>query len=326
MNTTDLDVASRRPLDDTVEAYSSAILERVALRDGRRVIFKTLPAEGDWLTRVSGGTDRARRLWESGLLDRMSAVVDHTVIGVCEIDGHDVVVMRDVTPDLVPPRGPVSRLDSQRLLAGLAAFHEAGRREPVQELCPIGARYGMFAPALLRADPGPNAHPSTAWILPGWDLFAESADPDVLAAVDAVHEDPHLVGRPLSELETTVVHGDVKLNNLGFGSSGLVAIDWGDLTGFGPPEVDVAWFAVMNAHRIGGSPSDVFDDYEAAAGRALDQDALDHACIGSLAQMGFRMAGLAVIAERPEERAASAAELDWWTDRVRTALDRTGLV
>jgi aminoglycoside phosphotransferase (APT) family kinase protein len=132
------------------------------------------------------------------------------------------------------------------------------------------------------------------------------------------------LARRLECFPATLLHGDAKLGNLGFGPRRLVAIDWGDLTGFGPTEIDVAWYALMNTWRIGGVESDVFGDCEAAAGHRLDPEALDLACIGSLAQMGYRLAGSAVVASRPEIRAAAATQLTWWTDKVTAALDRWG--
>ena len=317
-------VVSRQPLQGVAEAFSGATLERVELADGRRFVLKHLPAGGDWLTRVSGSTDSVRRLWESGLLARVGAVVDHTVVDVLRWDGRDVVVMRDASAQLLPPTLPVSRRTSRRLLAGLAALHDAGRAEPVQPLCPIGARYGMFAPAVHAADGGPGAHPIRELIVAGWDVFASMADADVAAAVFALHGDPGALGRRLARFPATLVHGDVKLENLGLGPSGLVAIDWGELTGFGPAEVDVAWYALMNTLRVGGSPEDVFADYEAAAGHPLEREVLDLVCIGSLAQMGFKLARYAVAAPRAETRAAAAAQLAWWIARVRAALDRVG--
>jgi hypothetical protein len=226
--------------------------------------------------------------------------------------GHDVVVMRDVTEELVGS-GPVSRPTSRRLLAGLAAMHDIGRAEQPQELCSLSARYGMFAPARHASDSGPGAHPSRELIVAGWDLFAERVDADVVAAVFAVHRDPAPLGARLARFPLTLLHGDTKLDNLGVGTNGVVAIDWGDLTGFGPVEVDVAWYALMNSERIGGTPADAFADYEAAAARPLDREALDLACIGSLAQMGFKLV-----------RPGAETMLAWWIARVRAALTRTG--
>jgi hypothetical protein len=325
MDSSDLPIVSRAPLADLAEAYSAAVLERVELADGRRLVLKHLPADGDWLTRVSGGTDRVRRIWRSGLLGRLGRVVDHTVIDVVRIDGHEAVVMRDATAELLSPRGHVPRQTSRELLAGIAALHDASRTEPVLPLCPIGARYGMFAPATHAADDAPGAHPARHIIVEGWERFVDQVATDVAAAVFAVHRDPDALGRRLARFPTTVVHGDVKLENLGLARGRLVAIDWGDLTGFGPPEIDVAWYALMNTWRIGGSPGDAFADYEAASGRPLAREALDLACVGSLAQMGFKLARNATVAPDPATRHSAAEQLAWWTARVRTALDRTVL-
>jgi aminoglycoside phosphotransferase (APT) family kinase protein len=134
------------------------------------------------------------------------------------------------------------------------------------------------------------------------------------------------LGTRLARFPSTILHGDTKLANLGLGTNGVVAIDWGDLSGFGPVEVDVAWYALMNTQRIGGSPADAFADYEAAAARPLDAGALDLACIGSLAQMGFKLARAAATGETPEARSAADVNLTWWIRRARAALTRTGLV
>src|SRR5438094_5431177 len=97
----------------------------VDLPDGRRVVLKHLPSHGDWLTRATDGSGRVRRLWESGLLARIQPLVDHTIIELREVDGHDVLVMRDASDDLLPPRVPVPRSTSRALLTGLATIHDA---------------------------------------------------------------------------------------------------------------------------------------------------------------------------------------------------------
>src|SRR5438874_12483727 len=148
MTVTDELVVRRSPLEGIAEAYSGATLERVELVDGRCYVLKHLPAAGDWLTRASGGRDRVRRLWTSGVLDRVSPVVDHAIVDVIDDHGHDVVVMRDVSHELLAPDGPVSRATSVQLLAGLARLHDVGRAERPQELCGVGARYQMFGPQI----------------------------------------------------------------------------------------------------------------------------------------------------------------------------------
>jgi hypothetical protein len=57
----------------------------------------------------------------------------------------------------------------------------------------------------------------------------------------------------------------------------------------------------------------------------MDPEALDLACIGSLAQMGFRFA-VGAFASGPDMREVAAAQLTWWTARVSAALDRLGSI
>ena len=159
----------------------------------------------------------------------------------------------------------------------------------------------------------------------GWELFAERVDSDLARSVLAVHDDPDFLGKPLAGFPSTLLHGDAKLENLGLGQDGLVAIDWGDLTGVGPAEIDVAWYALKGAVRIGCTPDEIFSDYERAANRRLDPVALDLACLGSLAQMGFRFA-VSAFGSGPDPRDTAAAQLEWWTARARAALERVSLL
>ena len=117
------------------------------------------------------------------------------------------------------------------------------------------------------------------------------------------------------------MHGDAKLENLGLSTDRVVAIDWGDLTGVGPREIDVAWYALKGATRIGCEPGDLFTQYEEVSGARLDREALHLVCIGSLAQMGFRLA-LGAFDIGPEPPDVASAQLQWWLGRTREALDR----
>lgn len=314
---------ARRPLASAAEAVSGASLESVELPDGRRLVVKRLPADGDFMTHATDGATRLRTMWTSGLLQRIGAVVDHTILDVRAVEGQDVVIMRNATDSLVPPAGPVSRDTSRRLLAGLAAMHDSLGGVPVEDSCPLEGRYAIASPELHATYTGPGAHPMADTIVRGWELFEEHVDRDVADAVATIHREPRRLGDRLRAFPATLLHGDPKLENLGLAAGRLVAIDWGELTGSGPREVDVAWYAQKGSARIGCTPDDVFSDYQAASREPLDPEALDLACVGALAQMGFRLAG-AVYASRAEPPPAATQALAWWTARVRTALDRTG--
>jgi hypothetical protein len=319
---------------DAAEAYSGAWIERVELADGRALILKHLPATGDWLTRATGGLDRTRQLWERGVFGRLDREVEHGMLEVTSSAGHDVVVMRDLSDRLWPAISPLDRSAVGDALGGLGRLHQLGERLVADgcvgdlQLCSVGARYAMFAPEVLARDDGPNPHPARDRILSGWDVFTETVAADVVAAVDAVHRDPDRLGRRIAaagDQSPTILHGDAKPENLGVTAGRLTAIDWGELTGVGPREVDVAWFTVMSTRsRLDADPSDVFTLYEQASGAPLNRPVLDLACIGSLAQMGFFLAAVARHAGRPEARHTAATRLAWWVDRVQATLDRVG--
>lgn len=327
-----LDITHRSPFEGV--GASGAWFERGQLDDGRTVVLKHLPSEGDWISRGSDGLGRSRWLWESGLLERLAATVDHPVLGVIEESGHDVVVMEDVgahlaaTDRVLPPR------DLDGVLTGMAAMHDQWEGSDLEGLCSPGDRHRILFPAFHLDDPGPNHHPRREKILAGWAAFAEHAPPDVVRVIDAVHADPGCLERRLRTVApATFLHGDLRPANLGLRNGRLLAIDWGELAGQGPAEMDLAWFAGtstmagwMQTPRgvVDLMPDDVFRLYEERSARPLDLGALDAACIGMVAQAGFLMAAAtARLNARPDERRARAAQLtDWWFARVRAACER----
>src|SRR5438094_599690 len=119
------EIVERTQLRGAAEALSGARFERVVLSDGRRLVLKHLPAEGDWLTRFTAGANRARFLWASGILARVAATVDHAVVAVVPSNDGDLVVMRDVSDSLLPTGTTVSLPQIRPLAAGLAALHQA---------------------------------------------------------------------------------------------------------------------------------------------------------------------------------------------------------
>jgi len=300
-------------------AFSGARFERLVLTDGRRLILKHLPAEGDWLTRATEGAGRLRQLWDSGTLDQVSVSLDHAIVALVPSNGADVVVMRDVSAAL-RSNADGSPVRCQRLLVGLAGLHRAWAGCTLQGLCRPEARYRLFAPGLHRSDIGPNPHPDRDVIIAGWNTFAELVPGEVAESVFAVHEHPELLTDALMEAAPpTLLHGDAKLWNLGLVGDRTVAIDWGELTGVGPAEIDVAWFALMSGPSVDLTPEEMFAAYEAQACRRLVPKALDLACIGSLAQMGFRMANGTQASDEPT-RGRYTTLLAWWVARVRQAL------
>jgi hypothetical protein len=183
---------------------------------------------------------------------------------------------------------------------------EEVRRLPLCLLDGAGDPALDVLPPLLGADGGEEVVDRPGRIATGVTLV-DHAPADVAEVVFAVHRDPDLVARPLAAFEPTLLHGDAKPHNLGLGRDTVIAIDWGDLTGFGPPAAEIAWYAVCAAGRLPCSPDDMFTDYQDLSGAQIDPAEIDLALVGALAQLGFYL---------------PPTELDWWCHRVRSALER----
>jgi len=311
----------REPLAAS-DGRSGSLLERVTLADGEAVVVKHARAASDWIMRAThddGG--RVATLWSSGLLRRVPAVIEHAILAV-ERDGDGwLVVMRDLSAALLPDAARLSRTRSRRVLEAAAALHAAFRDQPPVALCSLADRYGFLSPATARREAGgPDQVPKL--IARGWERLPELLPADVAEAVLAVAERPEPFAAELARFPATLVHGDLKLGNVGFLGERVVLLDWGTQTGWAPPAVEVVWYLAVNASRIDATREQVLDDFRAAEGERHDEDALRLALLGGLVHLGWDKALHATGHPDPAVRAWERADLDWWTARARDALER----
>ncbi len=144
---------------------------------------------------------------------------------------------------------------------------------------------------------------------------------DVSATVIALAEDPTPLANALRSREQTLIHGDLRLSNLGIGDDGIVLIDWAERTGPAPAPVELASFLMFDAHRLDVERDDVIDDFRSISGDAFDEFALQLALIGGLVQLGCHCVIDVVLHGGDAARARADEELAWWTARVRNALE-----
>ena len=78
-----------------------------------------------------------------------------------------------------------------------------------------------------------------------WEHFAELVPDEIANAIVAMAERPALLAEPLHTWEPTLLHGDVRLNNLGFRGDRVVLVDWGERTGSAPAPVELASFLIL---------------------------------------------------------------------------------
>ena len=102
-----------------------------------------------------------------------------------------------------------------------------------------------------------------------WDAFADSVPDDVGDAVlSAIGEVSALAGALEAAGPLTLLHGDLRDDNLGLADATVVLLDW-DLATAGTPTVEFAWYLCHDAWRIDASHDEIEADYRAAEGEAL---------------------------------------------------------
>jgi hypothetical protein len=321
------EVLAAAPKRETIvpggSARSGSLIERVTLADGRVVIVKHLDPRVDLVLRALDDDGRLARLWESGVFERMPDVVEHGLLGVeREADGW-LVVMTDVGDALLPDDRPISRAESRRLLSAAAAMHERFVDADLPALGRIGLLYRFLSPAIAVAEAG-SPNPLPALVGRGWARFPEAVPSDVADAIATIHADPDRYAEAFDAAARTLVHGDYRFANLGLRKDRVVVIDWGSSCVAGPAALDLAWYLIVGATRIGATRDEVIDDFIELEGARHDPRALGLALIGALAQLGWNKALDVLENEDPRARARERADLDWWVARVRRELDAWG--
>jgi hypothetical protein len=301
---------------------SGAQLERVTLPDGTPGIAKRVVPGGDWLGRAAGGRAITAELWRSGVLQRLPASIETGIVAVePERDGWRIF-MRDLSAALLPPQGPISRARHREVMAAAGALHAAFRGERFDGAITLERHLAISSPAVAEAErDGSDVIPKQ--LETAWEAFAEAADDDVAQAVLANLADPGPLAGALRAGGTTLVHGDLRDENLGFGDGRVVLLDW-DIAGEGTPALEVAWYLCHDAWRTAGTHDELLEDFLVAEAGAVSEHDLDLGLIAGLQLYGWIFGHSALVHPDPAERAWAREELGWWVPRVRAALERTG--
>jgi hypothetical protein len=301
---------------------SGAALLRAERDDGVGFVLKRVGGGGaDWLARATGDEGRTAQLYEAGAFDRMPDSIGHGIVAVERDDDAAWVAMRDVGSLLLPGNARLSRAESRRILAAAADLHRTFRGEPPPGPATLEARIGMSSPRIADAE---RSQPD---LLPkqfeqGWDAFGELVAGDVAEEVLKLGGNPAPLADSLIEAfgAKTLIHGDLRGDNLGFDGDRIVLIDW-DLAAAGTPGAEFAWYLAHSARRIDASHDEIEADHRAARGEEFVQAEHELGMISGLVQYGWRIAHSARIHPDPAETEWGGAELDWWVPRVRRALE-----
>jgi hypothetical protein len=299
---------------------SGSLLERVVLADGTRLVLKHISAANDWIMRATGDTGREARLFEAGVLGRLPTAVDHAVVAVERRGDGWVIAMRDVSDTLIRPGARLGRAAHRRIVHAATVLHRWFRRRPVDDpgLLDLTARYALFTPATGAREAGSGLRPIRN-LRRGWELLPELLPGDVAAVALVLAERPDLLAAQLRGCGQTLVHGDLRYANIGLSAERVVLLDWA-LAGVAPAAVDLAWYLVNNGPWCEVSRDEMLEDFVRLSGEPA---AMDLALVGCFLQ-GAPALARAAVGELPLiGEAAGRAQLGWFVDRVRRALDTT---
>lgn len=309
-------IVARSPLGS--KGGSGNTLERVRIDDGRELVCKRVSPEWDWISRATNDRGRALSMWASGLFERFPPAIDHATVAV-EADGSGwSVFMHDVSDALAPDDSRLDRGSVQRVLAAMADLHLTFWGEGFPELCGLEDRYLLLSPKTARREQDNWVGQTTSRC---WEAFSELVPQDIASAILAIADRPALLAEQLGRCEQTLIHGDLRLSNLGFSDDRVVVIDWGERTGTAPPAVELASFLAFDARRIDVSRDDVIADFRALYGDRFEETALQLALIGGMVQLGSYFVLDLVLVGGDAERASATRELAWWTTKVAAALE-----
>ena len=319
-----LDLAVHRVPLESHDGRSGALLERVLLEDGTKLVVKRTSPAVDLVMRLTGeAVSREYRLWRAGVLDRLPEGVAHAIVGGWREGDETVLAMRDVGDAVVGWRRRLSRREWRRLLAAATSLHRAFQGAVVDGLCPLVKRISIFASSRMSAErDSRNSLPRL--VVRGWERFAELVAADVAQVVFDVLDRPERIAEPLSRRPSTLIHGDLWLVNVAFEAEQVTLLDW-DLATWAPPALELSSFVAGNASRVDAGRDELVDDFRATWGDDHDEVALRLALFAGLLELGWNKALDA--AEHPDAtvRAQERTDLEWWVAQARRTLE-SGLI
>jgi hypothetical protein len=302
---------------------SGAALERVVVGDGSTLIAKRVGPGADWLGRVTRDRGRAALLWQAGAFARMPAELDHGIESVLADGDGWWVVMRDLSASFLADDRRLSRAESRTILTAAAQMHAVFAGDPPDGAAALGDRLGMSSPRVADAErAGPDLLPKQ--LDAAWDAFADAVPDEVAGEVLAAAREPSALADALAAAgPVTLLHGDLRDDNLGLAGDRVVLLDW-DLATAGTPTVEFAWYLCHDAWRIDAGHDELEADYQAAEAEHLQRDEVELGMLTGLVQYGWIFGHSLRIHPDPAEQAWARAELDWWVPRTRRAAEHPG--
>jgi hypothetical protein len=324
------------------DGWSGASLTLLHRGGGDRFILKRDSLARDWIARATNDGPVLREAWFAAHGPRLPSPIRAPYFGA-GVDGDEFgILMPDLTGVLFDWDAPISIEALDHVLGGLASLH-AVPWTVSGELddgiwCPLRERVTLICRASLER-PGPARDAVASRILPGWDAFDRLAALAARDLINSLGEQPQPLLDALAGLPSTLIHGDLKLANVGIERDGTIdLVDWQMVT-VAPVGVELGWFLVSNVASLPLAPAEILDRYESKVAYAISDNEDDHGWVGSnptaswgqqvdcailvgLLLRGWRKGADAEAGLTLASGVSAADDLAWWCEQAVDAAGR----
>ena len=287
-------------------------------RGSERFVLKRTSGAIDWIVRATDDEALREAFVAAGTL-RLPDGVTAPYLGAAADGPGAALLMPDLTGTLFDWERPIDDASLGRVLRYVADIHSSREDPAVIPWCPLRERLGLLSrPSAERYEA--SGLPVGRRFLDGWDAFDRLADPAARELVARLGSDVSPLLDALGRLPSVLLHGDLKLANVGFRDRSMVVIDW-QMVMRAPVAVELGWLLVSNVAALPVPPTAIVERYFlSAVSRDVelgDWDAqVDLTWIVGLLLRGWRK-GLDADAGTPTGWGATAAnDLAWWCRRA----------
>lgn len=334
-----LDGAREEPFPN--DGWSGASMTLIRRGGGDRFVLKRDSLTRDWIARATNDGPILREAWFAANGPHLPAPLRTPYLGVGRDADTFGILMPDLTGVLFDWDQPIATEQLDSVLAALAELHgypwtTSGELPTGAPWCPTRERISLICRLSLER-PGPTRDAVADRLLPGWEAWDRLATPAARDVITSLSDDPQPLIDALESQPATLLHGDLKLANIGIEADGaVVAVDW-QMVMLAPIAIELGWFLVSNVaslplpadevieryrSKLSYSISDAEDDGRWVGGAELDGDGVHAAILVGLLLRGWRKGADAEAGVIHASGVSAADDLAWWCERAVEAADR----
>jgi hypothetical protein len=306
------------------DGWSGASLTMLR-REGERFILKRDSLARDWIAQATADGPVLREAWFAADGAPLPSPIRAPYLGV-GVDGDEFgILMPDLSGVLFDWEARISVETLDRVLGGLATLHtypfDQALTRGDAHWCPLHERVTLICRASLERV-GPARDAVADRILPGWDAFDRRAPAAARELINALGEAPQPLQDALAGLPSTLIHGDLKLANVGIEPDGTIdLVDW-QMVSVAPVAVELGWFLVSNVASLPLPPEKVLARYRELVDGDQWETQVHCAMLVGLLLRGWRKGYDTEAGFKLASGVSAADDLAWWCDRALTAAGR----